>query len=100
MWLPLLLFSSCFNQLTLKLARMRPMGGCVAFPKYTGPGTGEAFCRLLIEESGVLLLPSSIYSSELTDVPQDHFRIGIGRDQVFKDGLAAMRTHFETHYSD
>ena len=77
----------------------RPMGGCVAFPKYTGSGTGEQFCRKLIEESGVLLLPSSIYASELSEVPQDHFRIGVGRDSVFKAGLAAMRKHFEQHYS-
>ena len=94
------LLEQLFNDFPGLVEWQRPMGGCVAFPKYTGPGAGEEFCRLLIEESGVLLLPSSIYSSELTDVPQDHFRIGIGRDQVFKDGLAAMRTHFETHYSD
>lgn len=78
----------------------RPQGGCVAFPRFTGPGGGEAFCQSLLEESGVLLLPSSIYVSELDDVPDDHFRIGFGRDQVFRDGLDAMRKHFEKHFSD
>lgn len=77
----------------------RPLGGCVAFPRYTGPDGGEAFCRKLIEESGVLLLPSSIYRSDLAEVPQHHFRIGFGRDQVFKQGLAAMRQHLEQHYA-
>jgi hypothetical protein len=52
-----------------------------------------------MEESGVLLLPSSIYASELTDVPQDHFRIGFGRDSKFRNGLVAMRRHFEKHYA-
>lgn len=78
----------------------RPQGGTVAYPRYTGPGDGEAFCRGLIEESGVLLLPASIYASELADTPKGHFRIGFGRDRVFKDGLAAMRRHFEARYPD
>lgn len=76
----------------------RPQGGCVAYPRYIGPGGGETFCRRLLEESGVLLLPASVYASDLGDTPADHFRIGFGRDRVFKDGLAAMRRHFETQY--
>ena len=77
----------------------RPQGGCVAFPRCTAPEGGEEFCRKLIEESGVLLLPSSIYASELTDVPQDHFRIGFGRGRMFAEGVVAMRRHFEKHYA-
>ena len=77
----------------------RPMGGCVAFPRFTGPGGGEAFCRDLIETAGVLLLPGSVYQSDVQDVPADYFRIGFGRDAVFKNGLVAMRRHFETHFS-
>ncbi|WP_422040107.1 aminotransferase class I/II-fold pyridoxal phosphate-dependent enzyme [Roseibium sp.] len=76
----------------------RPMGGCVAFPRYRGPDGVETFTQRLIEESGVLLLPSSIYASDLGDTPQDHFRIGIGRDQVFKDGLTAMEAHLDKTY--
>ncbi len=78
----------------------RPLGGCVAFPKYCGPDGAEAFTRKLIEESGVLLLPSSIYSSDLSETPQNHFRIGFGRNQVFKEGLAALAAHLEKHYPD
>ncbi|MEP4194692.1 MAG: aminotransferase class I/II-fold pyridoxal phosphate-dependent enzyme [Aliishimia sp.] len=77
-----------------------PMGGCVAFPKYTGPGGVEAFCKKMLEESGIIVLPSSIYSSEVGDVPPDHFRIGLGRDQGVGEGLAAMRQHFERNYAD
>lgn len=78
----------------------RPLGGCVAFPRYIGPGDSESFCKSLIEQSGVLLLPSSVYFSEVAETPQDRFRIGVGRDKVFKDGLQAMRQHFEKHYAE
>jgi len=78
----------------------RPQGGCVAYPKYIGPGDAETFCKKLIEDSGVLLLPASTYTSELTDTPVEHFRIGIGRDQVFKEGLQAMRQHLLKTYSE
>lgn len=78
----------------------RPQGGCVAYPRYIGPGDGETFCRRLIEESGVLLLPASVYASELGETPAGHFRIGLGRDKVVKDGLAAMRRHFEARYPE
>jgi aspartate/methionine/tyrosine aminotransferase len=78
---------------------IHPQGGCVAFPKYTGSDGVEQFCRSLIEESGVLLLPSSIYKSELCQTPKDHFRIGFGRVDIFKEGLKMMRTHIENKYS-
>lgn len=56
-----------------------PDGGCVAFPRYRGPGSAEDFCARLVEEAGVLLLPPSVYRSDLTPTPTDRFRIGIGR---------------------
>jgi len=94
------LFESLLSDYPGLVEWQRPQGGCVAYPKFTGPGTSETFCRQLIEESGVLLLPSSTYVSDLTSTPTDHFRIGIGRDAVFKEGLAAMREHFEKYYLD
>ena len=54
------------------------MGGCVCFPRYRG-GDVEDFSRRLLEREGVLVLPASIYSSEIADVPADHFRVGLGR---------------------
>jgi len=56
-----------------------PDGGCVAFPRYLGSDGVDAFCTRLVEEHGILLLPASIYRSELAPVPNDRFRIGIGR---------------------
>ncbi|GLX01990.1 pyridoxal phosphate-dependent aminotransferase [Microtetraspora sp. NBRC 16547] len=66
-----------------------PDGGCVAFPRYLGPDGVEEFCTRLVEEAGVLLLPASIYRSELTPTPTDRFRIGIGRTDP-EAGLAAF----------
>lgn len=56
-----------------------PNGGCVAFPRYLGPEGVEMFCRELVQNAGVLLLPASVYSSDLATVPTDRFRIGVGR---------------------
>ncbi len=67
-------------------------GSCTAFPRYKGPEGVEDFTRRLVEESGVLLLPSSIYSSDLTETPSDRFRIGFGRSGI-DEGLAAMEDH-------
>jgi aspartate/methionine/tyrosine aminotransferase len=56
-----------------------PQGGCVAYPRYLGADGVEAMCTDLVEQEGVLLLPASIYRSELTPTPADRFRIGVGR---------------------
>lgn len=68
----------------------RPDGGCIAYPRYRGRGTVDAFCETLVEKYGVLLLPSSIYRSELMETPTDRFRIGFGRRNI-EDGLNVFR---------
>ena len=64
-------------------------GSCMAFPRYLGADGVEAFTRRLVEEAGVLLLPSSVYASELGPTPTDRLRIGFGRKNI-EQGLAAM----------
>ncbi len=66
-----------------------PQGACVAFPRYLGKDGVEKFCQRLVEEAGVLLLPASIYRSDLTETPRDRFRIGFGRANL-PAGLKAM----------
>lgn len=73
----------------------RPDGGCVGYPHYLGPGGVEAFATTLLEEAGVLVLPSSIFPSELGPTPRDRFRIGFGRAGL-DDGLAAFRAHLRS----
>jgi aspartate/methionine/tyrosine aminotransferase len=67
-----------------------PDGGCVAFPRFTGRGGVTQLCQRLVEEAGVMLLPASIYESELMETPADRFRIGCGRCNI-ESGLAALR---------
>ncbi|HEY2821848.1 MAG TPA: aminotransferase class I/II-fold pyridoxal phosphate-dependent enzyme [Candidatus Acidoferrum sp.] len=69
-----------------------PDGGCIGYPRYIGRDGVEEFARRLVEESGVLLLPASVYRSELGATPTDRFRIGYGRDNL-EAGLAALRGH-------
>ena len=70
-------------------------GSCMAFPRYLGKEGVEEFCRRLVEESGVLLLPGSIYRSVLASTPADRFRIGFGRKNV-PEGIAKMDEHIRT----
>ena len=73
---------------------VRPDGGCVGYPRYLGKDGADAFARRLVDEAGVLVLPSGIYRSELEPTPTDRFRIGFGRKGL-KQGLAAFRKHLE-----
>lgn len=75
-----------------------PDGGCVAFPRYLGAEGAESFVQNLVEKAGVLLLPASIYRSDLTPTPQDRFRIGFGREGI-AEGLAAMRAYIHRNSS-
>lgn len=59
-----------------------PDGGCVGFIRYKGAEGVEEFARRLVEESGVLFLPSSVYRSELGPVPENCLRVGFGHGYV------------------
>lgn len=69
-----------------------PDGGCIGYPRYLGVDGIECFARELVEQTGVLLLPASIYRSDLGPTPPDRFRVGYGRENI-QDGLAAMQAH-------
>ncbi len=67
----------------------RPDGGCVAYPRYKGIEGVDSWTGNLVERTGVLFLPSTIYASELTETPRDRFRIGYGRAKL-EEGLAVL----------
>lgn len=69
-----------------------PDAGCVAFPKYLGADGVETFCRELVQQAGVLLLPASVYTSAVARVPSDRFRIGVGRDDP-QSALAVLEQY-------
>jgi aspartate/methionine/tyrosine aminotransferase len=70
----------------------RPDGSCMGFPRYLGTDGVEAFCRSMVEDAGVLLLPSTIYRTEIGPTISDRFRLGYGR-RGLDAGLAAMTAH-------
>src|SRR5471030_868040 len=56
-----------------------PKAGVLAFVHYKGAQGAEAFATQLVEETGVMVIPSVTYASELTPVSEDFLRIGFGR---------------------
>lgn len=70
----------------------RPDGGCVGYPRYKGPENTNRFCKDLVTQTGILLLPPEIYHSELIKTPQDRFRIGFGRKNI-EEGLTVFRNY-------
>jgi len=83
------LLSAFFARHADRFEWQAPGAGCIAFPRYLGPGTVEDFCDVLLRQAGVALMPSSIYQSRLAATPRDRFRIGFGK-RSFTSGLEAM----------
>jgi aspartate/methionine/tyrosine aminotransferase len=52
----------------------KPIAGSVAFPAWLGGKSLEQFCREVLEQQGVMIVPGSLF-----DFPGNHFRVGLGR---------------------
>jgi len=64
---------------------VRPRGGSIGFPRLTVPGVRiEDWAAELVEATGVLLLPGSVFGH-----PGNHFRIGFGRTDL-TEALAGL----------
>jgi aspartate/methionine/tyrosine aminotransferase len=92
----LIVLNAFFADYTHLFDWREPDGGCIGFIRYKGAEGVEEFTRRLVEESGVLFLPSSIYRSELGPVPENCLRVGFGRSHV-PAGVAALRTWLEAN---
>ncbi len=55
----------------------RPAGGSIGFPGFLRPEGAEAFCERLVEQAGIMLLPSTPFQ-----YGDKHVRIGFGRDNL------------------
>jgi len=82
-------FAALFAEWQDLFAWEPPQAGCVCFPRYLGDDGVETFCRDLLEQADVVLLPASIFASALAPVPPDRFRIGVGRAKP-EPALAAL----------
>ncbi|GAB7015093.1 aminotransferase class I/II-fold pyridoxal phosphate-dependent enzyme [Methanogenium cariaci] len=51
-----------------------PRAGPVCFPRFMGEEGAEAFCDTLVRETGVILLPSTVFGAG-----DEHIRFGFGR---------------------
>ena len=52
-----------------------PRAGSVCFPRLTSREGTSAFCRRIVEQAGVMIVPSAVY-----DFGDEHFRIALGRE--------------------
>jgi len=66
---------------------LKPDGGSIAFPEWTGPGTVEAFCQAALDQLGVMIVPGSIF-----DYRGNCFRLGLGR-RNFPEALGRVRRY-------
>ncbi len=78
---------SFFAEHSTLLKWLKPGGGSIAFPAWTGPGTVETFCQAMLDEQGVMIVPGSIF-----DYRGNCFRLGLGR-RNFPEALERVRRH-------
>jgi aspartate/methionine/tyrosine aminotransferase len=64
-----------------------PRAGSIAFPRWLGSEPVEAFTDRLVQETGVLLLPGTVY-----DIPGGYFRMGLGRTNA-GEALERLRSY-------
>lgn len=67
------LLTAFFERTSSLFSWHKPLAGPIAFPRLNR-GDVETFCRDVVSEAGVLLLPGTLYDNEY-----NHFRIGYGR---------------------
>jgi aspartate/methionine/tyrosine aminotransferase len=71
-----------------------PAGGVTTFPRYRGVEGAKNFAATLVQKAGVLVLPGCVWHSALASVPQDHIRVGFGRQ-----GMAAALTAWDAFFA-
>ena len=72
---------------------VRPKGGCMGFPKIKLDIPVYKFAEDLLKKHGVLLLPSTLYTS-YNPRDSNHFRIGFGRKD-FPEALAEFQKYID-----
>jgi aspartate/methionine/tyrosine aminotransferase len=65
----------------------RPRAGSVAFVRWTGGTPVDEFCRDVLEQQDVMIVPGSMF-----DFPENYFRIGLGRKD-FSQAIERVRDY-------
>jgi aspartate/methionine/tyrosine aminotransferase len=71
------LLDNFFNDYKAMFEWVRPKAGTVGFPKLKAETGALEFCKKIIKEADILLLPSTVY-----DYGNKHFRLGFGRENM------------------
>lgn len=71
------LLDSFFEKHKNLFSWVKPKAGTIAFPKLEGNLDSYDFCQQVVQEAGIMLLPSTVY-----DYDNKHFRIGFGRENM------------------
>ena len=58
---------------------VRPKAGTICFPKILFNEDSLKFCQRVVNDAGIMLLPSTVYGYD-----HEHFRIGFGRENMPK----------------
>lgn len=82
------LLDSFFARHSDRFAWQRPRAGSIGFPQLLAEDV-DRFCQDLVENTGVLLLPGSLYGDH-----NNHFRIGYGRKNL-PDALPHLEAFLE-----
>lgn len=70
---------------------VRPRAGTIAFPRLKGNRDAADFCRKVVAEANIMLLPSTVY-----DFDNRHFRLGFGRENMPK-ALEKLVTYLKSN---
>ena len=74
-----------------RLSLIEPQGTPFAYLKYRGSATSADFCRRLLQQKGVLLMPAEVFED------QQAVRLSFGRPlDVLHEGLSRIDAFFET----
>ena len=71
------LLDAFFQRYAERFSWNRPIGGSICFPRLLEAENSCAFCETLIQETGIMLVPSRMFS-----YGDRHVRIGFGRESL------------------
>ena len=73
-----------FQKYQDKFDWVRPAAGTIAFPRLIQETSSFSFCQKIVNEAGIMILPSTVY-----DYDDHHFRLGFGRENM-PEALAGL----------